>query len=389
MGATIYDIAKKAGVSACWVSFVLRDHPRAKEVSPEMRERIKAAAAELHYHRNLSAATISTGFNNSTIAMIVPELSETDSPNYLGTQYFRDIRFFNEHGYGVRIYCGDDIERVFQEILSNQIRYVFVSLRDQTKSLLCAELCRKNGLKAAFHGFLPSGYPEFPAFDTDNRGIAAALVEYLAGLGHTRIAAAFGSFKAKVNQERYNGWLDALTKCGLSACSEMFIHVHGFSDAAFLDLLRKYRPTAIFASDLSFARRILYFCAVYRISVPRAFSVVSLDRVEGGDFYLPLSITGTEDKSILENIESASRAYFEGKRTDSAVFTGTIVPGESSAPPSGDLSWLDRLPETIGNEREWFPDNSLYEREDAAKDAPGPDRSLTEDETLHCNKNNK
>ena len=372
MSATIYDIAKKAGVSACCVSYVLRNHPRAGRIRPEVRELIKAAAAELNYHSNLSAVTISNGFNKSTIAMIVSN-TDVDAFPYHNSQYFHDIHFFNSHGYGVRIYCGEDMEKVFQEILSNQIRYVFVSHLDSAKYMLCAEICRNNGLKAVFRGISPDLFPDYPAFDTDYRGTAAALVEFLAGLGHTRIAAAFGSFRARANQERYNGWLDALEKCGLTDCSDMFIHGRGFSDTAFLGLLREYRPTAVFASDLSFADRILNFCSIYRIPVPQAFSIVSSDYSKKKNFYLPLSVTGTESSTVRENIESAALAYFEGKLADSVFFTGTIVPGESSAPPSGDLSWLERLPETLEQDRKWFPDNTLFEAEETAEDEPTPE----------------
>ena len=238
MAATIVDIAKKAGVSTCWVSFVLRDHPRSKEVSPQVRQRIKDAAAELHYHRNLSAATIVNGFNKSTIAMIVPQIEFGDTMSYLQSEYFGNIRFFNEHGYGVRIYCADDLEKVFQEILSNQIRYVFICLYDQFKRDLCADFCRKNKLKAVFRGCHCKTYEDFPSFDSDDPAITASLVEYLAGLGHTRIAGVFGSLKSGTNQDRYSGWLAGLKKCGLSDCSGMYIQNYGFSDAAFLDCIR-------------------------------------------------------------------------------------------------------------------------------------------------------
>jgi DNA-binding LacI/PurR family transcriptional regulator len=364
MGATIYDIAKKAGVSACWVSFVLRDHPRAKEVSPQVRERIKAAAAELHYRRNLSAATISRGFNSSTIAMIVPDTENNTSLFHMQPQYFHSIRFFNQHGYGVRIYCGEDMEATFREILSNQIRYVFVNLPDRAQRDLCADFCRRHQLKAAFRGCLLEPYPDFPSFDSDDRTTAAAVVRYLAGLGHVRIAAVFGSFKARSNQERRDGWLDGLRQSGLANSSDMYIHVHGFSDAAFLELLRKHRPTAVFAADGSVALRIMHFCSFYRIPVPQAFSVASFDSLGNSSFYSPLSVTATEHRRVVEQIDESVLAYFEGKNMDSASFAYEIVPAESTAPPSGDESWLKALPDTFEPDRKWFPDNRPYELKD-------------------------
>ena len=364
MGATIYDIAKKAGVSTCWVSFVLRDHPRAKEVSPEVRQRIKDTAAALHYHRNLSAVTISNGFNKSTIALIVPEAEIRNSINYMQSQYFGYIRFFNKHGYGVRIYCDDDMEKVFQEILSNQIRYVFICLYDQQKRDLCADFCRKNKLNAVFQGCYCKPYDDFPSFDSDDTAISASLVEYLAGLGHTRIAAVFGSLNQNANRDRYSGWLQGLKKCGLSDCSGMYLQNYGFSDAVFLDMLRKYQPSAIFASDLSIARRILNFCLFYHIPIPEAFSVVSLDCSQKTDFYLPFAITGTDHDNISENIVRSCLAHFEGRTSGSKFFPAEIIPGQSTAAPSGDLSWLDRLPENFESDRKWFPDNRIFEVED-------------------------
>ena len=361
MAATIYDIAKKAGVSTCWVSFVLRDHPRAKEVSPEVRQRIKDAAAALHYHRNLSAVTISNGYNKSTIAMIVSEEEIRNSKNYMQSLYFGYIRFFNKHGYGVRIYCDDDMQIVFQEVLSNQIRYVFICLDEQLKRDLCADFCRKNRLKAVFQGCHRKPYDDFPSFDSDETAISASLVEYLARLGHTRIAAVFGSLDQNANRDRYSGWLAGLKNCGLSGCSGMYIQNYGFSEAAFLDMLRKHHPSAIFASDLSIVRRILSFCLFYHIPLPEAFSVVSLDCSQKLDFYLPFSITGSDHDNISENIVKSCLAHFEGRTSGSKFFPAQIVPGQSSAPPSGNLSWLDRLPENFENDRRWFPDNRIFE----------------------------
>ena len=365
MSATIYDIAEKAGVSACWVSFVLRDHPRAKEVSPAMRDRIKAAAAELHYHRNLSAATISGGFNRSTIAMVVPDTWKMRKYSYMNTRYFHAIRYFNENGYGVRIYCeNDDLENTFQEILSNQIRYVFVNLYDREKRDLCAEICRKNKLMAAFRGCHLPPYPDFPSFESDEKAILASLTEYLVKLGHKRIGAVLGTLCSPGNQMRYQAWRAAMKKYGLPDDPELCMHVHGFSDDALLRLLREQRPTALFAADHSMATRILHFCAFYRIPVPEAFSLVSFDTQPSPPFYTHLSVTGVEEESIMEDIDKACLAYFRGRRKRSAFFSGRIVPGESTAAPSGDFSWLKRLPETLDNDRKWFPDNRFFELEE-------------------------
>ena len=73
MGVTIYDVAKRAKVSPSWVSWALRNHPRAQEIREETRERIRLAAKELGYLKNISATTIRTGFNASTVVLLATE----------------------------------------------------------------------------------------------------------------------------------------------------------------------------------------------------------------------------------------------------------------------------------------------------------------------------
>ena len=67
---TICDIAEAAGVSACSVSWVLRNHPRSKDMNANTRQRILEAAAKLGYVQNQLAIATRTGQVN-TIAVIL------------------------------------------------------------------------------------------------------------------------------------------------------------------------------------------------------------------------------------------------------------------------------------------------------------------------------
>ena len=71
-----------------------------------------------------------------------------------------------------------------------------------------------------------------------------------------------------------------------------------------------------------------------------------------------------DEESITEGIEKACLAYFSGRRKKSAGFSGQLVPGQSTGAPSGDLSWLAKLPKTLDNDRQWFPDNTPFELEE-------------------------
>src|SRR5690242_3743330 len=70
---TIRQLAKLAGVSICTVSKALRDDPRLR---PETIQRIKALAAQYHYHPNRLTQGLFSGKSN-TIGCIVPEVTST------------------------------------------------------------------------------------------------------------------------------------------------------------------------------------------------------------------------------------------------------------------------------------------------------------------------
>jgi DNA-binding LacI/PurR family transcriptional regulator len=66
--ATIYDVARRAGVSKSTASRVLTGQPR---VSPEAVEHVKRAAAELGYVRNPAALSMSTGNGTRVVIGVV------------------------------------------------------------------------------------------------------------------------------------------------------------------------------------------------------------------------------------------------------------------------------------------------------------------------------
>ena len=74
---TIYDVAKRAGVSTATVSAVLN---RSTYVSPELTKRVKAVAEELDYRINHLARSLQIGRTN-TIGMLIP-LFGTPDPFY-------------------------------------------------------------------------------------------------------------------------------------------------------------------------------------------------------------------------------------------------------------------------------------------------------------------
>ncbi len=68
---TIYDIAKKLGVTHATVSRALNDHPR---ISEKTKQRVSQAAEKMGYRRNFSARSFGTG-KTHTIGLIASDLT--------------------------------------------------------------------------------------------------------------------------------------------------------------------------------------------------------------------------------------------------------------------------------------------------------------------------
>ena len=72
MGVPIKDIARKLGVSTTTVSLVLNNKP--SRISPETRQAVLQAAAELNYHPNQIAVSMVTR-RTGTIGLLLPDIS--------------------------------------------------------------------------------------------------------------------------------------------------------------------------------------------------------------------------------------------------------------------------------------------------------------------------
>lgn len=104
MGVTMWDIARRAGVSVTTVSRALNDKP---DISKQTKARILAIAKELNYAINVHAQALASG-DSKTLGLIV-----ADSANPFYAKLTRGVEdTARAHGYGV-ILCNtsEDSER--------------------------------------------------------------------------------------------------------------------------------------------------------------------------------------------------------------------------------------------------------------------------------------
>jgi len=349
MSGTLKDIGKALAMAPSSISRILRNDPRAAEFREDTRERVLRVAQEMGYKRNLSAATIRNGFNSSTIGILLNEQEYFIYPVIL-----RLIKNLNQFGFGARVYCDDDIHAIFQEIGSNQIRYIINFKRLITDLDISADYCRKKHLKMviARNKIL---YPDYPVFGSNDRQIMRDMVAYLYGLGHRTIALHCGSHGkwTSANEIRHAGFLEALKAFGIEECSGMTVCPVDFSNEIFLELLQKHSPTAICCPDTCIALQIELLLRDIGVRVPDDISLIAFGDMPWLLQYSRPQITSMKEMEQWEMLDKILLYFRSGppQKNDGTEFSqicnAELIERGSTAPPNPQPQLLLKIfPET-------------------------------------------
>jgi LacI family transcriptional regulator len=155
--------------------------------------------------------------------------------------------------------------------------------------LLMPPLCFSSKLLADLHNArIPVvriaaevGSDPSPCIDVDDRAAARQMTEHLLGLGHRHIGFIKGHPDHAASALRFDGYCSALQAAGValrpaSIVQGLFTVESGFAASKQL-LLRKNRPTAIFASNDDMAAGCLAAAHEAGISVPSQLSIAGFD----------------------------------------------------------------------------------------------------------------
>ncbi|MDP1854078.1 MAG: substrate-binding domain-containing protein [Candidatus Omnitrophota bacterium] len=115
----------------------------------------------------------------------------------------------------------------------------------------------------------------------DNKGAAVEVVNYLAGLGHKKIATITGDLSTQAGIDRLEGYKVALTQHKI-AVNANYIRTGNFlrtpaHQAAQTLLTLRERPSAIFAASDIMALEVISVAKEKKIKVPQDLSVVGFD----------------------------------------------------------------------------------------------------------------
>ncbi len=280
--ATIYDVAKAAGVSIATVSHVLND---TRFVSEETRTKVLAAIQQLNYRPN-SLARAMVRQETRTIGLIVP-----DNTNPFFAEMARGIE---NHGFAAGysvLLCNSDRSAAkelayLDMLISKRVDGVIYMTSDTVKEHL-QPLQEQNIPVVTFD----RQYDNTDTILLDNFQGGYDATEHLIGLGHTRIACISGPDSGTRSNDRVLGYQAALTDAGLPIDLTLILpsdwtFQSGHEQAqTLLDMAAP--PTAIFACNDTIAIGAIAAVLECGLTVPGDLSIVGYDNITLSAFSVP------------------------------------------------------------------------------------------------------
>jgi DNA-binding LacI/PurR family transcriptional regulator len=338
---TLATVAEAVGVSRMTVS---NAYNRPDQLSPELRERVFAAAKELGYSGpNPVARTLSRGETGS-IGLVLDYPLTTAFSDGSTVGFLHGVAAGAEaRGLGLSLVPridGRDAALVQSALVDGFVLYCVPE--DDPRM----DAVRARGLPFVGVDFDPAR--DLVRVNIDDRGAARATAAHLAALGHRRFgvvlpyetygptgADAEGRATHHVERERLVGWREGLETAGVdwstvpvATSAGTGVETGRLAAAELLD--RAERPTAIIALSDALAMGVLEAARERGISVPHELSVTGFDDVPEAALADP-PLTTIRQPHTQKGSE-AVRLLLEGERARSVILPTELVVRASTAP---------------------------------------------------------
>jgi DNA-binding LacI/PurR family transcriptional regulator len=285
MSVSIYDIAKKAGVSPSTVSRALENHPR---IGAATRKRIQEMAVEMNYIPSTVAKSLATK-KTWTIGMVLAGVSDP----FMGRVVEGVEQVALENGFNVFISTSqNDLRReiaVIETLQKRQVDGILIisthlfgrSPRFFEQSKVPVVLINEQNPDKNMH-----------FVSVDDVREARLAVEHLIALGHRRIGYVSILDRPQSNQHRFKGYQDALEAAGIAVDPALIFSSYTIEDRASvgeasLEPLLAVGATSVFCYNDAAAIGLLAACHKRGISVPDKLSIMGFDDIDMAAYTMP------------------------------------------------------------------------------------------------------
>jgi DNA-binding LacI/PurR family transcriptional regulator len=289
--STIKEVADLAGVSIGTVSHVLTG---SIPVSPRLRTKVEAAIRELDYHPNHVARSLKTS-KTSTLGIIVPDMTIPFFPRIIrGAESAARRR-----NYSLVAVNSDESGRRQRELISlfRSQRVEGILLVAGTVSDPFDQISRTmdSGIPMVCVDRLP-GKLEIDSVAVENGAAAEMGVSHLISMGHRTIAIVTGPLRLRNEEERLQGYRQALRKAGLTVEKELIWegNFHPEEVAAICrERLadRSLRPSALFATNAPAGLGALRAFRERGLRTPEDIGFVTFDELTVDELFTPAVTT--------------------------------------------------------------------------------------------------
>lgn len=338
MRVSIFDVAKKSGLSVVTVSRVLNN---ASSVREKNREKVLQAMKELDYRPNSSARSLASG-KTGIIGLMLNTLHDT-ALDAIVTEVNDCLA---EHDYFLALSISQH-EDTFHRSMFQEDRVDGVILLSPTNADIYLMELKKRKIPFVILDNQQRN-PTVPSVIVNNYKGGYDATKHLIELGHTQIAHIRGSEPLLSSRERERGFLAALEEAGLEPFS---IEQGIFSITSGYEIAKRWMesgqlPTAVFAADDFIAFGIIDAFKNEGIRIPRDVSVVGFDdQIYSKEFHPSLTtVRQPVEKIGRQGVEMLLKLIEEpAKRNIIAEFDPELIVRESTGTPRRDNS-SDNLP---------------------------------------------
>lgn len=327
--ASIEDVARRAKVSITTVSRVINKVPT---VSKKNQIKVEEAITALKYKPDISAQRLARG-SNSAIGLVMP--------GYAGIFYsFYAIELIRGVGHACEILKLDMVFHItsgYNDLNTNSVGgVIFADIIENRKQV---EATIDAGIPCMVINNIVKDM-DVNYIGIDNVAGGAMACDYLASLGHQKIAIITGSLQTQGGQQRLQGFKDVITKRKISIPSEYIIEGdysrRSARSAAEKLLTLKNRPTAIFVCSDDMALEVITVAMEKGLKIPQDLSVIGFDDNPAAIFG-PVSLT-TIKQPLFQMAEQAVKqltSIIAGKKKGSVhlVLDPELIVRESCAAP--------------------------------------------------------
>lgn len=338
MPVTIYDVAKKAGVSTATVSKVLSNTPY---VSTDTRARVVAVIDELDFVPSLAARSLSKA-RSSIIGLVFPYVSDYlfDDPHLM--TFLRGVdEVVSAHEYSILLMTarsGDDAASSLRRLL--HVQYVDGAIVVGMQSTMpTARALRHQIYPTVTLGYASPLGVRNTVHAADRSG-AAQVADHLVLLGHHRLAIVTGPSEIPAVEERCEGFRSQLHANGITIDPDLivegdFTQESGYTLASRL-LDHPNPPTAVFAINDRMGLGLMAYAQARGLDVPNDLSIVGFDDIPAATYAHPPLTTVRQPSRVMGHV-AAERllALIEegGDGFDPVVLPTTFVPRSSTSHP--------------------------------------------------------